>query len=162
MLLQVCVSLLGTWNGKGTEVWTSQSNLLQVIISIQGKMATCYGQKDKTTTNFMYSWKYRGTLKPFIKLDCKFSSSVVLSMPDLDIPSNLRVMILGLILVSEPYFNEAGYERQKGTQQGRENSRMYNEMVVLKLIQAMAKVIQAPPDIFKKEIIQHFHKKAFK
>ncbi|XP_037773820.1 uncharacterized protein LOC119569947 [Penaeus monodon] len=43
-----------------------------------------------------------------------------------------------------------------------ENSRMYNEMVVLKLIQAMAKVIQAPPDIFKKEIIQHFHKRAFK
>lgn len=66
----------------------------------------------------------------------------------------------GLILVSEPYFNEAGYERQKGTQQGRENSRMYNEMVVLKLIQAMAKVIQAPPDIFKKEIIHHFHVKA--
>lgn len=98
---KVCVSLLGTWSGKGTEVWTSQSNLLQVIISIQG-----------------------------------------------------------LILVSEPYFNEAGYERQKGTQQGRENSRMYNEMVVLKLIQAMAKVIQAPPDIFKKEIIHHFHVKA--
>ncbi|XP_069958652.1 (E3-independent) E2 ubiquitin-conjugating enzyme UBE2O isoform X5 [Cherax quadricarinatus] len=100
---KVCVSLLGTWSGKGTEVWTSQSNLLQVIISIQG-----------------------------------------------------------LILVSEPYFNEAGYERQKGTQQGRENSRMYNEMVVLKLIQAMAKVIQAPPDIFKSEIIHHFHVKAFR
>ncbi|XP_042236826.1 (E3-independent) E2 ubiquitin-conjugating enzyme UBE2O-like isoform X3 [Homarus americanus] len=100
---KVCVSLLGTWSGKGTEVWTSQSNLLQVIISIQG-----------------------------------------------------------LILVSEPYFNEAGYERQKGTQQGRENSRMYNEMVVLKLIQAMAKVIQAPPDIFKNEIIHHFHVKAFR
>ncbi|KAG0729200.1 (E3-independent) E2 ubiquitin-conjugating enzyme UBE2O [Chionoecetes opilio] len=98
---KVCVSLLGTWSGKGTEVWTSQSNLLQVIISIQG-----------------------------------------------------------LILVSEPYFNEAGYERQKGTQQGRENSRMYNEMVVLKLIQAMAKVIQAPPDIFRNEIIHHFHIKA--
>lgn len=98
---KVCVSLLGTWSGKGTEVWTSQSNLLQVIISIQG-----------------------------------------------------------LILVSEPYFNEAGYERQKGTQQGRENSRMYNEMVVLKLIQAMAKVIQAPPDIFKEEIIHHFLIKA--
>ncbi|XP_063888903.1 (E3-independent) E2 ubiquitin-conjugating enzyme UBE2O-like isoform X1 [Scylla paramamosain] len=98
---KVCVSLLGTWSGKGTEVWTSQSNLLQVIISIQG-----------------------------------------------------------LILVSEPYFNEAGYERQKGTQQGRENSRMYNEMVVLKLIQAMAKVIQAPPDIFRNEIIHHFHMKA--
>jgi hypothetical protein len=41
----------------------------------------------------------------------------------------------GLILVSEPYFNEAGYERQKGTQQGIENSRMYNEMALLKLVQ---------------------------
>ncbi|KAB7494614.1 (E3-independent) E2 ubiquitin-conjugating enzyme UBE2O [Armadillidium nasatum] len=99
---KVCVSLLGTWSGKGTEVWTSQSNLLQVIISIQG-----------------------------------------------------------LILVSEPYFNEAGYERQKGTQQGRENSRMYNEMVVLKLVQAMAKVIQNPPVIFRDEILWHFNEKAF-
>lgn len=41
----------------------------------------------------------------------------------------------GLILVAEPYYNEAGYERQRGTQQGKENSRMYNEMVILKLLQ---------------------------
>ena len=34
---KVCVSLLGTWSGKGTELWSSSSNLLQVIISIQGK-----------------------------------------------------------------------------------------------------------------------------
>ncbi|PRD29573.1 UNVERIFIED_CONTAM: (E3-independent) E2 ubiquitin-conjugating enzyme [Trichonephila clavipes] len=74
---KVCVSLLGTWGGKGTEMWNpATSNLLQVIVSIQG-----------------------------------------------------------LILVSEPYYNEAGYERQKGTQLGMENSRMYNEMVVLKLVQ---------------------------
>lgn len=52
---KVCVSLLGTWSGKGTEVWTSASNLLQVIVSLQG-----------------------------------------------------------LILVDEPYFNEAGYEKQRG------------------------------------------------
>lgn len=47
------------------------------------------------------------------------------------------ILYLGLILVAEPYYNEAGYERQKGTQQGRENSRMYNEMVVLKLVQVI-------------------------
>lgn len=70
------------------------------------------------------------------------------------------LLISGLILVNEPYFNEAGYEKQKGTQQGRENSRMYNEMVVLKLIQAMSKVIQAPPEIFKNEIIRHFRSRA--
>jgi ubiquitin-conjugating enzyme E2 O len=53
---KVCVSLLGTWSGRGTEVWSSKnSTLLQVIVSIQG-----------------------------------------------------------LILVDEPYFNEAGYEKQRG------------------------------------------------
>lgn len=44
-------------------------------------------------------------------------------------------IIAGLILNSEPYYNEAGFEKQKGSQQGFENSRMYNEMVLLKLMQ---------------------------
>ncbi|XP_075230933.1 (E3-independent) E2 ubiquitin-conjugating enzyme UBE2O isoform X3 [Lycorma delicatula] len=100
---KVCVSLLGTWSGKGTEVWTLTSNLMQVIVSIQG-----------------------------------------------------------LILVSEPYFNEAGYEKQKGSQQGRENSRMYNEMVILKLVQSMTKLILNPPLIFKEHITEHFSKNAQK
>ncbi|XP_001602772.2 (E3-independent) E2 ubiquitin-conjugating enzyme UBE2O [Nasonia vitripennis] len=94
---KVCVSLLGTWAGRGTEVWTSSSTLLQVIVSIQG-----------------------------------------------------------LILVAEPYFNEAGFEKQKGSQQGRENSRMYNEMVVLKLVQSQTKLIQYPPPVFKEVVVQHF------
>ncbi|XP_066592448.1 (E3-independent) E2 ubiquitin-conjugating enzyme UBE2O [Prorops nasuta] len=100
---KVCVSLLGTWSGRGTEVWTSSSTLLQVIVSIQG-----------------------------------------------------------LILVPEPYFNEAGFEKQKGSQQGKENSRMYNEMVVLKLVQAQTKLLQHPPQIFKEIIISHFKKHATK
>lgn len=100
---KVCVSLLGTWAGRGTEVWTSSSTLLQVIVSIQG-----------------------------------------------------------LILVSEPYFNEAGFEKQKGSQQGRENSRMYNEMVVLKLVQAQTKLLQHPPPVFKDTIIEHFKRHAEK
>ncbi|KAL0279305.1 UNVERIFIED_CONTAM: hypothetical protein PYX00_000896 [Menopon gallinae] len=94
---KVCISLLGTWSGKGTELWTPNSNLLQVIVSFQG-----------------------------------------------------------LILVNEPYFNEAGYEKQKGTQQGHENSRMYNEMAILKLVQAMTKMVVHPPEVFKDEIKQHF------
>jgi len=33
----ICLSLLGTWNGEGVEVWNpGQSSLLQVILSIQG------------------------------------------------------------------------------------------------------------------------------
>ena len=45
------------------------------------------------------------------------------------------VSIQGLILVAEPYYNEAGYEKHRGSQQGLENSRMYNETAALKLIQ---------------------------
>jgi ubiquitin-conjugating enzyme E2 O len=116
---KVCVSLLGTWSGRGSEVWCpNSSTLLQVIVSIQG-----------------------------------------------------------LILVDEPYYNEAGYEKQrgnficficashmslifirKGTQQGMENSRMYNEMVVLKLVQSMTKLISSPPEVFKDQIHEHFRK----
>lgn len=58
----------------------------------------------------------------------------------------------GLILVREPYFNEAGYERHKGTQEGAENSRHYNEMVLLKLLQSMTRLIENPPQPFAEEI----------
>ncbi|XP_045497156.1 (E3-independent) E2 ubiquitin-conjugating enzyme UBE2O isoform X2 [Colias croceus] len=93
---KVCVSLLGTWSGRGVEVWGKDSSLLQVIVSLQG-----------------------------------------------------------LILNAEPYFNEAGYEKQKGTQQGKENSRMYNEMVLLKLVQSMTRMALNPPEPFHNEVVQH-------
>lgn len=35
---------------------------------------------------------------------------------------------------------------------------MYNEMVVLKLIQSMTKLITSPPEVFKDEIHEHFRK----
>ncbi|XP_075973303.1 (E3-independent) E2 ubiquitin-conjugating enzyme UBE2O isoform X2 [Anticarsia gemmatalis] len=98
---KVCVSLLGTWSGRGVEVWGKDSSLLQVIVSLQG-----------------------------------------------------------LILNAEPYFNEAGYEKQKGTQQGKENSRMYNEMVLLKLVQSMTKMLLNPPEPFRDEILRHLRSAA--
>ena len=55
----------------------------------------------------------------------------------------LFIEFSGLILVSEPYFNEAGYEKQRGTQQGQENSRMYNEMALLKLVQVCTLYFQS-------------------
>ena len=94
---KVCVSLLGTWSGKGTETWTQNSNLLQLLVSIQG-----------------------------------------------------------LILVDEPYYNEAGYERQRGTQQALENSKMYNEMVLLKLVQSLTRILGRPPPTFHDQVVQHF------
>ncbi|KAK9888270.1 hypothetical protein WA026_000532 [Henosepilachna vigintioctopunctata] len=94
---KVCVSLLGTWMGRGTEVWGTNSTLLQLIVSIQG-----------------------------------------------------------LILVAEPYYNEAGYEKQTDTQQGFENSRTYNELVILKLVQSMSEMLLSPPEAFKREVHSHF------
>lgn len=35
---------------------------------------------------------------------------------------------------------------------------MYNEMVVLKLVQSMTKLISSPPEVFKDQIHEHFRK----
>ncbi|XP_075946417.1 ubiquitin-conjugating enzyme E2O isoform X1 [Anarhichas minor] len=94
---KVCVSLLGTWIGKGTERWTSKSSLLQVLISIQG-----------------------------------------------------------LILVNEPYYNEAGFDSDRGLQEGYENSRCYNEMALIKMVQSMTLLLRNPVEVFKQEIQEHF------
>ncbi|XP_061628315.1 (E3-independent) E2 ubiquitin-conjugating enzyme UBE2O isoform X2 [Phyllopteryx taeniolatus] len=94
---KVCVSLLGTWIGRGTERWTSKSSLLQVLISIQG-----------------------------------------------------------LILVNEPYYNEAGFDSDRGLQEGYENSRCYNEMALIKMVQSMTQLLQNPVEVFKQEIQEHF------
>ncbi|CAB1344907.1 unnamed protein product [Coregonus sp. 'balchen'] len=77
---KVCVSLLGTWIGKGTERWTSKSSLLQVLISIQG------------------------------------------------------------------------FDSDRGLQEGYENSRCYNEMALIKMVQSMTQLLQTPIE----EIRQHF------
>lgn len=37
--------------------------------------------------------------------------------------------------MDEPYYNEAGYEKQRGQQIANENSRLYNEMAILKFVQ---------------------------
>ncbi|XP_061582756.1 (E3-independent) E2 ubiquitin-conjugating enzyme UBE2O-like isoform X2 [Cololabis saira] len=94
---KVCVSLLGTWIGKGTERWTSKSSLLQVLISIQG-----------------------------------------------------------LILVNEPYYNEAGFDSDRGLQEGYENSRCYNEMALIRMVQSMSTLLSSPVDVFRQEIRDHF------
>ena len=85
----------------------------------------------------------------------------------------MLISIQGLILVSEPYYNEAGYERQKGSRIGTENARMYNEMAVLKLTQHMGKLAQELLQrmreegsesnyVWKDELVRHFKAKGAK
>ncbi|CAH1713628.1 unnamed protein product [Aphis gossypii] len=54
----------------------------------------------------------------------------------------LLVSIQGLILVSEPYYNEAGFDSQRGQKLAKENSRVYNEMALIKVVQSMTNMLK--------------------
>lgn len=62
----------------------------------------------------------------------------------------------GLILVNEPYYNEAGFDSDRGLQEGYENSRCYNEMALIRVVQSMTQLVRRPPEVFAQEIRQHF------
>ena len=48
----VCLSLLGTWSGKeDSEEWTCNSNLLQLVVSIQGTLSKNARTRPKIRTS---------------------------------------------------------------------------------------------------------------
>ena len=99
---KVCLSLLSTWSGKGSEMWDpKRSNMLQVLVSIQG-----------------------------------------------------------LVLVDDPYYNEAGYEKQSGTAEGKRNGDQYNEQAFLASARSMISTVRDPPRHFEPLIRAHFHARA--
>ncbi|KAN0018279.1 hypothetical protein ACTFIU_010893 [Dictyostelium citrinum] len=68
------------------------------------------------------------------------------------------ISIQSLILVSEPFFNEPGYESQIGTKSGMASSSSYNHNLIPATIQfAMIDMIQNPPLPFKEVIHAHFY-----
>ncbi|XP_050306481.1 baculoviral IAP repeat-containing protein 6 isoform X2 [Anthonomus grandis grandis] len=70
------------------------------------------------------------------------------------------VSIQSLILVPEPYFNEPGYERARGTPAGTSNSRDYNLNICLATARwAMLNQIVNPCPCFKEVIHAHFYMK---
>lgn len=62
----------------------------------------------------------------------------------------------GLILVNEPYYNEAGFDSDRGLQEGYENSRCYNEMSLIRMVQSMTQLLKHPVEVFSQEIQEHF------
>jgi ubiquitin-protein ligase len=85
---RVCLSLLGTWDGHGSQNWNPEhSNLQQVILSLQG-------------------------------------------------------LVIGL---NEPYYNEAGYDKFRGTRQAAVSSIAYNEQAMLLSLTMLARFIAQPP-----------------
>jgi ubiquitin-conjugating enzyme E2 O len=68
--------------------------------------------------------------------------------------------ILAIVIVEEPYFNEAGYMSQKNTPNGIKNSIQYNENVALLNLKHLIKIHRNPPtDCIK--IIQNHIKNNF-
>uniref|UniRef100_A0A803W1W1 (E3-independent) E2 ubiquitin-conjugating enzyme n=1 Tax=Ficedula albicollis TaxID=59894 RepID=A0A803W1W1_FICAL len=61
-----------------------------------------------------------------------------------------------LILVNEPYYNEAGFDSDRGLQEGYENSRCYNEMTLIRVVQSMMQLLRRPVEVFEHEIREHF------
>ncbi|KAL7288200.1 hypothetical protein TKK_0017750 [Trichogramma kaykai] len=67
------------------------------------------------------------------------------------------VSIQSLILVSEPYFNEPGYERSRGSTSGAHSSQEYNANVSQATVKwAMLEQIKNPCPCFKEVIHTHF------
>ena len=65
--------------------------------------------------------------------------------------------IQSLILVSEPYFNEPGYERSRGTPSGNQNSRDYDVNIRQATVKwAMLEQIRSPTPCFKQVVHTHF------
>ncbi|TVU48868.1 hypothetical protein EJB05_00149, partial [Eragrostis curvula] len=66
------------------------------------------------------------------------------------------VSIQGLVLTTQPYYNEAGYASQVGTTQGRRNELPYNENAYLLTLQTMLHLLRRPPAGFETFIREHF------
>ena len=60
------------------------------------------------------------------------------------------------VQVDEPYFNEPGYEVERGTEQGAARSRQYNEATRLLTVQAMLYTLRRPPAGFAALVTRHF------
>jgi len=102
---KVCLSLLGTWAGRGGEfgeTWRpGESSALQVLLSIQA-----------------------------------------------------------LVLNEKPYFNEAGWSGQAGSEEGERNSRQYNEQVRLICLRSSLALLRAPPAHFAELVAAHYRRHA--
>ncbi len=70
------------------------------------------------------------------------------------------VSIQSLILVAEPYFNEPGYERSRGTPCGTIASRDYDANIRRASVRwGMLDMLRRPPECFREVVLNHFYLK---
>ncbi|KAK5982092.1 Ubiquitin--protein ligase [Trichostrongylus colubriformis] len=79
------------------------------------------------------------------------------------VKSNILQVLLSiqaLILVPEPYFNEAGYESRKQQSEMSDRSRRYNETATVNSLEYLLKIYMEPPSDFE-QLIKSFVEKAW-
>ncbi|KAF8646342.1 hypothetical protein HU200_065919 [Digitaria exilis] len=76
--------------------------------------------------------------------------------PDTSSILQVIVSIQGLVLTAKPYYNEAGFEAQVGTPDGRRNELPYCENTYLVNLHTMLHLIRRPPVGFQTFIVDHF------
>jgi ubiquitin-protein ligase len=57
----------------------------------------------------------------------------------------ILLSLQSLVLIKEPYYNEAGYDEYRGTPMGRTHSKTYNENLALLRIQHLILMAESPP-----------------
>eukprot|EP00038_Savillea_parva_P013187 m.209416 g.209416 ORF g.209416 m.209416 type:complete len:957 (-) comp24598_c0_seq1:113-2983(-) len=69
----------------------------------------------------------------------------------------LLLSVQGLVLVDEPYFNEPGFEKLKGTAEGTRASKLYSENACVLALQNLISLWSRPPSGFK-SVMSVFYK----
>lgn len=163
---QVCLSILNTWHGRPEEKWNPQtSSFLQVRGEEESWLLNwCdlqLGQKC-----FLSKPGQPSSVPPVSGFDDASVLDVLLYVHNvprahapwlLPPPSSPQVLVSvqSLILVAEPYFNEPGYERSRGTPSGTQSSREYDGNIRQASVKwAMLEQIRNPSPCFK-EVATH-------
>ncbi|WJX73322.1 ubiquitin-conjugating enzyme [Trifolium repens] len=73
---------------------------------------------------------------------------------------HVLVSIQGLILNAKPYFNEPGYAKKSGTQNGEARSLKYNKNTFILSVRTMMYKIKKPPKNFEDLVVGHFYSRA--
>jgi len=68
----------------------------------------------------------------------------------------ILVSLQGLVLVEEPYYNEPGFERTKGTPHGNANAQRYSEDARVKSLCSLLRIVESPPIGFEDITRSHF------
>lgn len=174
---KVCLSLLGTWTGRQScELWNPQSStvlqvcstffallVLQMRLHVQGSACTdCRFLSPHNPHISRLPARPAHPPPPRVRLHpgshlVRAALACPPSRPPLiPSPPQVLVSIQALVLCEQPYYNEAGYERQLGTSDGAHHARRYNEGALLLSLKSMSTSLRNSAEPFNGLIALHF------